>query len=143
MNIAALELDFRSSHHRGGDWARWLAWLALIGTVLGVAALADHAVALGNELDALQAHNQMLEARLRPSGARKTRPQADAEELRRIERVNGAIDKLSVPWHELLQSLESVRATRIGLLSLIPNAQDHSLRLSGEAGTVAASRRHR
>jgi hypothetical protein len=127
--------EFGSGPSPGG-WVRWLAWLALAGAALALVALADHASALDTELDVLRARNQLLAERLRPASARKVPPKPDADELRRIELANGAIDKLAVPWDDLLGSLEAIRVPHIGLLSLVPNAQERSMRLSGEARSV-------
>ena len=133
MSIATVQLDFRGS---AATPVRWFAWLALLGVVCAVVAIAEHAGALTEEVEALQARQQNLQERLRPAGARKTPAKPDAEALRSIELANGAIDKLSVPWHELLRSFESIRLPHIGLLSLVPNAQERSLRMSGEARSV-------
>jgi hypothetical protein len=137
MSLTALQLEFHGPVRTPGGWVRALAWLLLGAAVFGAAAFAEHANTLGEEQDALQSRQQLLQARLRPAQARGfTVPKPDPEELRRIALANAAIDKLSVPWNELLSAFESIRLPHIGLLSLVPNADERSMRMSGEARSV-------
>jgi hypothetical protein len=136
MSAAPFQLDFSPRRRGAARWARWLAWLALGLVAWGVVTLADHAAGRGGEVAVLQQRQESLQRKLNPLQARQAPPKPTPEDARRIELANGAIEKLSVPWAQLLQAFESVRVPRIGLLSLVPNAQERSVRLSGEARTV-------
>lgn len=58
---------------------------------------------------------------------------ADAQDAAGAQRANAVIDQLTVPWDELFQTLEAADARGVAVLSLAPNARDHTLRLAGEA----------
>lgn len=69
---------------------------------------------------------------------RKRRPAkadsvADAQDVAGAQRANAVIEQLTVPWDELFQALEAADARGVAVLTLAPNARDHTLRLSGEA----------
>jgi hypothetical protein len=137
MSLAAPRLEFHGPVRTAGGWVRVLAWCLLGTALLGAAAFAEHAAQLSDERDALQSRQEVLQARLRPLSARSAAaPKPDADELRRIAQANAAIDKLSVPWNELLSAFEAIRLPHIGLLSLVPNAEERSMRMSGEARSV-------
>ena len=129
MNTLALDFHPRSSRP-----THPLAWAAL--AVAGVAAAATgwHLLQAEDQLDALRARHDVLEARVRPVPER-------AEVIgpalaHRIASANQVIDALAVPWPGLFQAIESADARGLGVMSLVPNARTHALRLSGEARSV-------
>ncbi len=131
MTMRALRLDF---HPRSAVASRPLAWAALVVACLGAAATGRHLVRASDELDALRARHDLLEARLRPAAQR-----ADVVGpalAHRIASANQAIDVLAVPWAGLFQSIESADARGLGVMALVPNARTRALRLSGEARSV-------
>ncbi|MBL0726170.1 hypothetical protein [Piscinibacter sp. HJYY11] len=69
--------------------------------------------------------------RKRPPG--KADSMADAQDVAGAQRANAVIDQLTVPWDELFRALEAADARGVAVLSLAPNARDHTLRLAGEA----------
>ena len=121
------------------NFMRWrvLAWLALGVSAVAAALLARHDLRLTAQLEQLQDRNEALSARLHPPATRGVARVPDAREMVRIEHANAVIDQLAVPWGELFRALESADPRGTGLLSLSPNATDRSVRLSGEARTVA------
>ncbi len=127
----ALRLDF---HPRSPGAPRPLAWVALALAGAAAAATAWHLLRANDELHALRARHDVLESRLRPA---PKRAEAIGPALaHRIASANQAIDALAVPWAGLFQSIESADARGLGVMSLVPNARTHALRLSGEARSV-------
>jgi Tfp pilus assembly protein PilN len=111
-----------------------------MATLLAGWLLLEHQAGLQAEIDALQTDTEQLHERLRPTHQRATPP--DAETLRQLTRANALIDELSVPWRELFRAVESADTRGMNLLALAPNTQDHSLRLSGEAHSLAEIHRY-
>ena len=130
-DVDALRLDF---HPRAERASRPLAWAAL--ALAGGAAIATawHLARAGDVLADLRARHDVLEARIRPAPVRAEL--VGPELARRIASANLAIDALAVPWDALFRSIESADARGLGVMSLVPNARTHQLRLSGEARAV-------
>ena len=130
-DVEALRLDF---HPRADRATRPLAWAAL--ALAGGAAIATawHLARASDALADLRARHGVLEARTRPAPVRAE--VVGPELARRITSANLAIDALAVPWDALFRSIESAGARGLGVMSLVPNARTHQLRLSGEARAV-------
>jgi hypothetical protein len=127
----ALQLDF---HPRAARASRPLAWGALALAAIAAGATAAHLLRANDALADLRAHHDVLEARARPV---PRRTEVIGPELaHRIVSANQAIAALAVPWDALFRSIESADARGLGVMSLVPNARTHLLRLSGEAKTV-------
>ena len=126
-----LRLDF---HPRAARASRTLAWGALALACIAAAATALHLARANDTLSDLRARHDVLEARARPV---QRRSEVVGPELaHRIASANQAIDALAVPWDALFRSIESADARGLGVMSLVPNARTHLLRLSGEAKSV-------
>jgi hypothetical protein len=130
--MAPIDLDFiRPAARR---W-RWLGWLVLAAVAALAAWLADSHSRLQERLDALEARNDALSARLHPKReARSTAP--SPETTKRVQRANAVIQRLTLPWEALFNSVEAADSRSLALLSLEPNARELSLRLTGEASSV-------
>jgi type II secretory pathway component PulL len=125
-----LPIDFGPRPQR-----RWLGWLVLVPALLAGWWLLEHQANMQAEFDALQADTEQLHQRLLPTRQRVAPP--DAETLRKLARANMVIDELSLPWRELFRAVEAADIRGMGLLALVPNTQDRTLRLSGEARNLA------
>ncbi len=129
--MRALLLDFHPAAARRPRWGEWLA-LALAAACAGFVAreLALQRAAIETQ----EARHELLAARLQP--ARPRVEVASPDMARRIAAANAVIDQLAVPWDALFKALESADARGLGLLSITPDARQHTLRLAGEARTV-------
>ena len=127
----ALQLDF---HPHAARTSRPLAWAALALAGVAAAASAWHLARTSDALTDLRARHAVLEARVRPAPLRAE--VVGPELARRIASANQAIDALAVPWSTLFRSIESADARGLGVMSMVPNARTHSLRLGGEARSV-------
>ena len=126
-----LQLDF---HPRAARASRLLAWGALALACSAAAATAAYLVRANDALSDLRSRHEVLLARARPAPARAE--VVGPELAHRIASANQAIDALAVPWDALFRSIESADARGLGVMSLVPNARTHLLRLSGEAKSV-------
>ena len=126
-----LWLDF---HPRAARASRTLAWGALALACIAAAATALHLVRANDALSDLRARHDVLETRARP--VQRQNEVVGPELAHRIASANQAIDALAVPWDALFRSIESADARGLGVMSLVPNARTHLLRLSGEAKSV-------
>ena len=126
-----LQLDF---HPRAARASRTLAWGALALACIAAGATALHLARANDALSELRARHDVLEARAHPVARRAE--VVGPELVHRIASANLAIDALAVPWDALFRSIESADARGLGVMSLVPNARTHLLRLSGEAKSV-------
>lgn len=127
----ALRIDF---HPRAARAAQAFGWAALALAGAAAVGVGSHLKRSSDQVDALQERHAVLEARTR-SPVRHV-DAVGPELARRITAANHAIDALAVPWAELFRSVESADARGLGVMSLVPNARTHLLRLSGEARAV-------
>jgi len=66
--------------------------------------------------------------------ARRTDTGTTAE----IKRANEILRQLSMPWYDLLQTIESAGGKNVALLSLEPDTEKSLVRISGEAKNISA-----
>jgi hypothetical protein len=123
MSRKALELDFVVPRRRA-----WLAgWIVLsLSLVLAVGMVAEYQKVRQGlyELDAREA----LVGGARPARA-IPRERLEVE----IKSAQAAVRQLSLPWAELIDSLERAATQDVALLHIQPDAQNRVLRVSAEA----------
>lgn len=130
---APLALDFRA--RAGAPW-RALGWLALLTGLALCGVLADRiAAAAARHGEALERQTRLAEA-LRAAKPSPTGAPVDTRTLADIERANVVIERLTVPWDALFDAIEAADSRGLGLLALIPNARDRTVRLSGESRSI-------
>jgi len=129
--LRPLRLDF---HPAAGRARLRLAWCAFATAAALAALLAERGAGLRDEVDGLRDRSEALAEHARPNVPGEAPP--SAEQLRQIGAANQVIDALAVPWGELFQALDAAPPRGLGLLSMAPNAKDHSVRLAGEARSV-------
>jgi len=108
------------------------------GKVLGMILLAVALAALGamiakdNDLrqEISREQARVNRDRHRSGSARDT---VDEATLREIERANGVIDQLALPWGKLVEAIEAVRMPGVVLLGMTPDPHKGQVDLSGEA----------
>jgi hypothetical protein len=128
-----LQLDFRRAPR---DAWRWGGWALLAGAAAAAALLADrHATVAEAHALAQQAYD-LSSQRLRARQPAPEAPRVDAQTLADLRRANLVIDQLTVPWDGLFEAVEAADAKGVGVLSLMPNARERTLRLAGEARNV-------
>ena len=130
--MRAIDIDFHPAPAAAG---RWGGWCALALAALAVAALARQVDAQQDALEALQQRADVLADRLHPAPARAAAAD-DPATARRLVAANAVIDQLAVPWDALFRGLESADARGLGLLAVLPDARERSIRIRGEARSV-------
>lgn len=128
-----LHLDF-------APHARRVSRLGLAMLLLAGGALFGGALELAN----VTAANVHLADTLATVDARRGAPttspvsvgKADPAELARTRAVRQVSQKLTTPWGDLLESLESVPVRSVAVLSIEPSVSRRSLRITAEAGTL-------
>ncbi len=130
-DVNSLQLDF---HPRAERVSRPLAWAALALASGAAIATAWHLARAGDSLADLRMRHDVLAARAHSAPVRAE--VVGPELAHRIASANLAIDALAVPWDALFRSIESADARGLGVLSLVPNARTHQLRLGAEARSV-------
>jgi len=134
MSAAPLQLDFRRA--TAPRW-RWLGWGLLAAAVAAATVFSDKLDEATQRHAAAQSRHDRLAERLRAKAPRRALAVVDPQTLAEVQRANGIIDQLTVPWDELFNAVEAADARGLAVLSLTPNARERSLRLAGESRSMA------
>ncbi len=111
-----------------------LGLLLLVGGILAMGVVAVDYVDARDELDRVE----LRRARVKPPGA-ATRPLAGAAapvrtDAKAVDVVSG---QLGLPWDAVLREIESCSDPAVALLSVEAQGQARTMRISGEAKTMA------
>jgi hypothetical protein len=123
MRHKPLQLDFVVPRRRG-RFAGWVVLSILLALALGVVAEYQKVRQRLFELDAAEA----LLAGTRPVRA-IPRERLEAE----MKSAQAAVRQLTLPWAELIDSLERAAMQEVAVLHIQPDAQNRVLRVSAEA----------
>ena len=129
--MTTLRLDFHPRANRAASWGGWAALAVAVACALAV----GRALVLRQDaLASLRARHDLLEARqaVRPTRAETLGP----EQVRQVASANQVIDELAVPWDAMLAGVESADARGLGVLSLVPDARQRSVRVGAQARSV-------
>jgi len=128
--VQALRIDFV----RRRRFASPLGWLLLLVGAMGLGVVAlDHSQAQ-DELLAVQARAQRQARGSQALALRRDAAPVSPEAAVATARASSALAK---PWDGLLRDLESLRDPRVALLAVEAQADARSLRLTGEARSMA------
>lgn len=133
MSTAPLAIDFRAPPRP--RW-RWLGWGLLVAAAGAVAVVSDRLDEVAQRHAAAQSRHDRLAEGLRAKAPRRNVAAVDAQTLAEVQRANGIIDQLTVPWDLLFNAVEAADARGLAVLSLTPNARERSLRLAGESRSM-------
>ena len=125
-----LKLDFNIQRRRN----EWVGWTLLI---IGLALLAE----MTFSYISLQREMGNLEKTLVKNGiaAKKPRPNSVVSFTpEEVDHAREIIGRIAIPWGELFKAVETVKADRVALLVLEPDAKTEKLQLRGEAADLAA-----
>lgn len=129
-----MQLDFRRPPR--SRW-RWVGWVMLAVAVAGTAALSEQWADASQRHAMAESHHDRLDERLRAKTPRRAAVATDPLTLAEVQRANGIIDQLTVPWDELFDAMDAADPRGVAVLSLAPNPRERSLRLGGEARAMA------
>lgn len=133
MRATPLQLDFLQRPTTG---LRWVGWGVLVAAVGAVIACTQHYADEQQRHATAQDRHDRLDARMRATDPRRAVAVPDAQALADLRRANAIIDQLTVPWGELFDAADAADARGLGVLSLTPNARDHTVRMSGESRSM-------
>lgn len=129
-----LQLDYRRAP--SSPW-RWLGWLLLALAVVAAATVADRYERVAHHHEVVQARANELARLLLAARPERAKAAPEVHTLAELARARTIVDELTVPWKDLFEAVEAADAKPLGLLALTPNARDRSLRMAGEARSVA------
>lgn len=94
------------------------------------------------EINAWSNRVERMERQQQQKAAPRTRTTSRIREFgqeiqKEITQANAILDQLNLPWEMLFDSIEQAATEDVALLSLQPNFSNRSLRLSGEAKSMA------
>jgi Tfp pilus assembly protein PilN len=128
-----LELDFAPGR-------RPHSWLALVVCVAGIVAVL---IALADLVDAREelalADARLLRLQQRQKLGQNLQRRGDTAAQTAVETpaLRNIVTRLNMPWNGMLQELEQQADASVALLSIESQGQGRSLRLTGEARTMA------
>lgn len=134
--MRALHLDYQRSVRP----VPWLGLVVLGSALVALALLTSHYQELGQRSAMWEARVAYGE-RLSSHRARALRPvsaQAAREQVLEVQHANQVLRQLSLPWDTLFRAVESAGGESVALLSMEPDIQKGTVRISGEAKNFAA-----
>ena len=88
-----------------------------------------------NRVERLEKQQQQKAA---PRSRAASRVKEFSQEIRKeVTQANAILDQISLPWETLFDAIEHAATEQIALLSLQPNVGSRTLRISGEAKSMA------
>ncbi len=132
--MAELKLDYRDKppFSRGGAVLLGVALLALVLTGAYFLQLRNKAAGWEAKLEQLKGGEGRAAQSDNASGR-------DAAELAlEVEQANEVLRKLTVPWEDLFQAVESPEEEDVTLLALAPDTEKRMVKISGEAKNFLA-----
>lgn len=133
-----LKLDFAHPQGTVSTARRPYGVVLLAGALALAAGLALHYRNLDDDISTAEDRIARLKRQARGVAAESLSPDVMEE----VQSVNRAASRLTIPWENLFQAVESVSDKRIALLSLQPNFPKRELKISGEAEDFPAIRQY-
>jgi len=129
VSTARLELDYVAAPRR----PHWPGLALLAVALVGAGVLAARYQDLLQERSALSARLELLD-----TGRRAARPVNAGRAEQEAREVQSVLRQLSLPWPQMIESVESTASREVALLQLQPEPERRVLRLTAEAGTSEA-----
>lgn len=109
--------------------------LVLAGVLLQFRQVTEEVNHWTNRVERLEKQQQQKAA---PRTRSSPRIKEFSQEIRKeITQANAILDQINLPWETLFDAIEHAATEEIALLSLQPNVASRTLRLSGEAKSMA------
>lgn len=133
--MQALLLDYQIPARAPSRLERSLLLLA----VVGIAALAWQYHATTNSIEQLQQAHVRLNSPAKHTVNDIRLAGLTKQQLREeIKQANEVLNQLALPWETLFRDIETSQQSRIALLTIEPDAQKRTIRISGEARDLPA-----
>ena len=134
--MRALRLDYR----RSGAPVPWLGLAALAGGLAMLVATAAYYRVLERRIAFWEARVERIE-RLSSRRIHASPPLTEQEarvQMLEVKQANQVVDQLSLPWNALFKAVEASGGKDIALLSMEPDMQKGTMKISGEAKDLDA-----
>jgi Tfp pilus assembly protein PilN len=131
-----LFLDYQARFRQADHLDRRL----LIGALLVSALLGGGYAVLSWQIEALDTSKSEYQQQASPRGALHNKLNAlSGEQLRNeIKQANEVLTRLALPWEALFRDLDAAQQDRVALLSIVPDPQQRTVKVSGEAKNFTA-----
>ncbi len=131
----ALMLDYQVTH-RTSTWSEKGLLLSGLAALLLVGI---HYLTVATDITEMETE-QAAVAQTTKSPVTDTRlASLNAQQLRaEINQANAVLVRLGLPWEALFRDIESSQRSRVALLSIEPNADKRTVKITGEAKDLAA-----
>lgn len=129
--MRALQLDYQRVHRP----VPWLGLAILVAALAALVALAAYYESLTGQIGFWedQADRFARQSAQRVPAAQPLTEQAARAQLLEVRYANQVVRELSVPWNALFNAVETAGGKGIALLSLEPDTQKGTIKISGEA----------
>lgn len=132
----ALRLDYQ----RSCKPVPWLGLGVLLVALAALAATADHYRTLTRQAAYWESKADRIEAlsRHRMHAAPPLSEQAARAQMLEVKQANQVVRQLTLPWNALFRAVETAGGDGIALLSMEPDMQKGTVKISGEAKDLNA-----
>lgn len=129
--MRVLSLDYQ----RTARPTPWLGVAVLAAALLALAALAGRYQALASDIDAWEGQAERIagQSNRAAPGSRPLTEQAMRAQTLEVTQANQVVRELAVPWAALFNAVDASGGDGIALLSLEPDTQKGTVKISGEA----------
>lgn len=134
--MRALRIDYQRSNKP----PPWLGLGMLVAALAALALMGSYYQALNQRVAFWESRVERIE-RLSSHRALVSRPlteQAARAQLLEVKQANQVVRQLSLPWNALFKAVETSGGKDIALLSLEPDMQKGTVKISGEAKDLTA-----
>jgi Tfp pilus assembly protein PilN len=134
--MRAIRLDYQ----RNMKPLPWLGLWVLALALVGLALLGSYYHELNKHIAFWQGRADHVEHLYRHSAyaLRPTSAQTEREHILEVEHANQVLRQLSLPWNTMFKAVESSSGKTVALLSMEPDMQKGTIRISGEAKSFVA-----
>jgi Tfp pilus assembly protein PilN len=135
MSMHALALDYQISRRKSNRPEIILLLSGLAATLF----LGIHYLTVTTEMEQLESQQTTAASKTKHRVVDARLASLNAQQLRaEINQANVVLAQLALPWEALFRDIESSQRGRVALLSIEPNADKRTVKITGEAKDLAA-----
>ena len=134
--MRALRLDYQ----RSNDPIPWIGFGVLLVALATLAAMGHHYQALNRQIALWDRKADRIEqmSRRHVPAAPPLGEQAERAQRLEVKQANQVVRQLTLPWNALFKAVETSGGTNIALLSMEPDMEKGTVKISGEARDLNA-----
>jgi Tfp pilus assembly protein PilN len=134
--MRAIQLDYQ----RNSKPIPWMGLWLLVGALAGAAMLGNYYLELNQRVTSWETKSESIRhvTGLDAKALQPTMKKSAREQVLEVQHANLVLRQLNLPWDAMFKALESSGSRTVALLSLEPNTEKGTIKISGEAKNFTA-----